>query len=361
MQLTSTKTSRGDTIVEVLVAILIVSLVLAGAYVTAAHALTATRQAQERSEALKLIEGQAEALRTVSAVNPLPSPNAFTDLDSFCLNANMNYALADAFNNPPAPMGQVVSLKNDTAGAYSPTCTMQLPSGSSTVTYNLSIDRCETAPYPDPDTGSTADVDCDSGSDIDVGGGPVFIIRARWDQLGGGGRDEASLLYRVYPFSASGSSGEASANAAAAGSLNANICDCSCEPEPPICITSPGGSSHTNEPPLYLYNADLFNNTTIPPGLTILSCVWTFDDPTAATAFTETDDCQPGDHIGPCFPDIKNADVKVGSYPNVTLVVTFSNGVTSPPHLYDQQEIPYESTDYTPDEFPAIGCSNPAT
>src|SRR5580704_4693224 len=101
MHIMPTKTNRGDTIVEVLVAILIVSLILAGAYVTAAHSLTATREAQESSEALKLIEGQAEALRTVSNVNPLPPApdNVFAYPDSFCLNASNNYAIAEPFKN----------------------------------------------------------------------------------------------------------------------------------------------------------------------------------------------------------------------------------------------------------------------
>ncbi len=59
--------SRGDTIVEVLISIAIVSLVLAGAYVTTNRSLQATRGAQERAVALKLSESQLERLKGLMA------------------------------------------------------------------------------------------------------------------------------------------------------------------------------------------------------------------------------------------------------------------------------------------------------
>ena len=72
---------RGDTIVEVLVAIAVVSLVLTGAYVTTNHSLIDTRAAQERGDALKLAESQLEELRSLAATN-----NAvFTQTSPFCL------------------------------------------------------------------------------------------------------------------------------------------------------------------------------------------------------------------------------------------------------------------------------------
>lgn len=63
-------TERGDTIVEVLITIAIVSLVLGGAYVTTNRSLLATRSAQERSIALKLAESQIERLKSIIAANP---------------------------------------------------------------------------------------------------------------------------------------------------------------------------------------------------------------------------------------------------------------------------------------------------
>ena len=49
----SIKSSRGDTIVEVLLAIAITSVVLAGAYVAVSGSMKASRAAQERGEAVK--------------------------------------------------------------------------------------------------------------------------------------------------------------------------------------------------------------------------------------------------------------------------------------------------------------------
>jgi prepilin-type N-terminal cleavage/methylation domain-containing protein len=54
---------RGDTLVEVLIAIVIVATVIGGAYVVSNRSLQATRGAQERSTALKLAEAQFEQLK----------------------------------------------------------------------------------------------------------------------------------------------------------------------------------------------------------------------------------------------------------------------------------------------------------
>lgn len=58
---------RGDTIVEVLISIAVISLVLGGAFVTTNRSLQGTRQAQERVNATKLVESQIEQLRAVAA------------------------------------------------------------------------------------------------------------------------------------------------------------------------------------------------------------------------------------------------------------------------------------------------------
>ena len=54
---------RGDTIVEVLISMLIVSIVLAGAYVTVNKAAIGVRNSQEHAEALKLAQSQVEQVR----------------------------------------------------------------------------------------------------------------------------------------------------------------------------------------------------------------------------------------------------------------------------------------------------------
>lgn len=61
---------RGDTIIEVLIVIAVISLVLAGAYVTTNRSLLATRAAQERGNALKLAETQIEEIKGLASTNP---------------------------------------------------------------------------------------------------------------------------------------------------------------------------------------------------------------------------------------------------------------------------------------------------
>jgi len=56
-------TERGDTIVEVLIAIGIISLILVSAYAITAKNTAALQRNQERTEAQHLVEGQIEALR----------------------------------------------------------------------------------------------------------------------------------------------------------------------------------------------------------------------------------------------------------------------------------------------------------
>ncbi|HSX44027.1 MAG TPA: hypothetical protein VLE69_01900 [Candidatus Saccharimonadales bacterium] len=55
--------NRGDTIVEVLIAIVVVSMVLGAAFVLSNRSAKNTRQAQERGEALKYVESQIEQIK----------------------------------------------------------------------------------------------------------------------------------------------------------------------------------------------------------------------------------------------------------------------------------------------------------
>lgn len=74
---------RGDTLVEVLIAIAVVSLVLGGAYVTTNRSLQATRGAQERAVALKLAESQVERLKGLMSTN---SATVMATTAPFCIS-----------------------------------------------------------------------------------------------------------------------------------------------------------------------------------------------------------------------------------------------------------------------------------
>ncbi len=80
---------RGDTIVEVLICVLIVSMVLAGAYVTTQRSSSGIRNSQEHAEALKLIQSQIEQLRSNAAAQPTATvPKIFTiSAQPFCMVA----------------------------------------------------------------------------------------------------------------------------------------------------------------------------------------------------------------------------------------------------------------------------------
>lgn len=60
---------NGDTIVEVLIVIAIISLVLGGAFASSRSSLVATQQSHERGEAVKFLEQQLELLKAAAEGN----------------------------------------------------------------------------------------------------------------------------------------------------------------------------------------------------------------------------------------------------------------------------------------------------
>lgn len=148
--------AKGDTIVEVLLALAVVSAVLGGAYVSSNRSLNSTRDSQERGEAIKLAEGQLERIKGTAKTNAvLFSTNAIFCLDDTSVMQNNG-------------MGSVPALNSDTLVSpnYNAQCIKQ-PSG---VSYYMSVQRT----------------------------GNQFTVRARWNKLGGG-QNEVKITYRIYP------------------------------------------------------------------------------------------------------------------------------------------------------------------
>lgn len=138
--------NRGDTIVEVLISIAIVSVVLTGAFVSARRSLATSQRSQERGEATKLVEDQMERLKSVAySTNEGEGIFAPALSQPFCLNA-----------------------------------TSELRTGGDCVMGPLSR--------------YTAQITRGSGADINT-----FTVGIVWDKLGGGQQERISAVYRVYP------------------------------------------------------------------------------------------------------------------------------------------------------------------
>lgn len=150
----------GDTIVEVLIAIAVTSLMLTGAFTSARQSTVGTRKSQERVEALKVAEEQLEYLRELTAV----------DGNNFTASGQPDYTCV---TNGAAWQGlptNFLSPEDFTNTSYHPTACTRTPAAG--VSYYPTIVR----------TG--------------LPGNYTFKIHVRWDQLGGG-MEEATLAYRL--------------------------------------------------------------------------------------------------------------------------------------------------------------------
>lgn len=198
----------GDTIVEVLIAILLVAVILGGAYATANQSLLATRESQERGEALTLAEGQLEGLRglaqSVTASTQPPPYDVFNEPDIFCLSQSVGgtTTLNDAFNDNPvtgkpiavSDMPTITEESQDgltyTGGAGG--CMQNFQSGG--FFYDVAIDRCDSA---DIGTFPAAESSCFTyGSE--PADSALFIVHVRWDSVNSTTKNEVTLQYRIY-------------------------------------------------------------------------------------------------------------------------------------------------------------------
>lgn len=123
--------NHGDTIVEVLIAIAIVSLTLAGGYASANHSANATRTSQERGEALKWAETQVEQIKA----SQTEMPSTTTD---FCYDTSLTLS-----TNTPCTLTNGIDYKakisQTTPGSFSVMVTWDPIDTSSTVN-NVELD-----------------------------------------------------------------------------------------------------------------------------------------------------------------------------------------------------------------------------
>jgi prepilin-type N-terminal cleavage/methylation domain-containing protein len=159
---------RGDTIVEVLIAMAIVSSVLGISYSTVSRSKKTIQNAQERSQALRLVEGQVEQLRSF-ATDTAKVVTLNVQNNIFCFNKT------SAVDATP-------KIYNAYAGAVT------------TVPSNPDAD---TAPYQSDCIDSSTGVAYSLSIDPPPSGGNTYIFRARWDRIGGGAKQEVYIAFRA--------------------------------------------------------------------------------------------------------------------------------------------------------------------
>lgn len=151
----------GDTIVEVLLAVVVVGLAVGLGYGVASRGLKANRQAQERVEALKQVESQTERLKKLATTDTGEGADTIFRSGAFCLVGD---GVIVAEDTPPTDLAD--DPLNNTV--YNSACIQGL--------YHLSITPTETGPNV-----------------------KEFSIKARWFGLGGQDKEESVINYRVYP------------------------------------------------------------------------------------------------------------------------------------------------------------------
>lgn len=156
----SRRNQVGDTIVEVVIAVMVVSVLLAGAFAVTNRSARAVRDSEEHAQALQLLQGQLELLRHAAA-----QPATLTALPSisqpFCLDS------AGVIHQPASTSSQCLITSSFGAG--------------STLGYRLAI----VSPTSSPATCNTSS--CST---------TTFNLTASWPSLNGG-TNTVYLSYKV--------------------------------------------------------------------------------------------------------------------------------------------------------------------
>jgi prepilin-type N-terminal cleavage/methylation domain-containing protein len=104
---------RGDTMIEVLLAMAVVGLSLGIAYGIANRAIATGRNAQERTEATKLAESQIEVLKSTTVTSNLPTN---IDTEAYCILPGKGWVKvvpdAPALPTDPTPVPECTGVND---------------------------------------------------------------------------------------------------------------------------------------------------------------------------------------------------------------------------------------------------------
>jgi hypothetical protein len=267
---------RGDTIVEVLISVAIISLILVGAYGITTRSKNTLQDTAEHQQSSSLIATQVEQIRINKGIpgGCFVNGNASSDTGRTC------YFTAAGSNN----------------------C------ASTNVCYHVII-------TPTTNTADSTDPLVNTN----------YHVSATWDSLLGE-QSSTDVYYRLsvtnpaYVATASPSGGGGGGGAAGVGGGSTDpgspdiATSCYAVPSAPICAGSGsssgsggggsssggsgGGSSSAPKTWHYHYNVLFINNTTAIPDSEIDHCVWKFNDGSAS----RTDSCHYGDSFRHTFP-----------------------------------------------------------
>lgn len=149
----------GDTIVEVLISLLVIGLAIGISYGIASRSLKAARQAQERTEAVKIAEGQIERIKGVLAGNNATDKTKVLDSNTvFCISS-----AGSAVSFPGTYGTNIPDINTDDLTNYPAECSQGL--------YKIVVDEESDSRYS---------------------------VVVRWDSLGSSKREEVNIKYRVY-------------------------------------------------------------------------------------------------------------------------------------------------------------------
>jgi type II secretory pathway pseudopilin PulG len=156
--------NNGDTIIEVLIALAVISLVLVGAYVSTQKSTLDVRDSQEHTEALKLLQTQIESIKGLSVGG---DTSVFHTGSLFCIKQDSSGIAAASPLHPTLPPASTDTFSND---YYAPECKNFGKGGF----YNVAIHY-------------------ESGTN-------TFNLVVRWTSVHGS-TDEVAMSYKAYPGS----------------------------------------------------------------------------------------------------------------------------------------------------------------
>ena len=283
--------SRGDTIIEVLIAIAIVSLILAGAYQLSRRSLNTVRDSQEHSQARQIAQAQLENLNNKGGII---SPDRCFDPSGNAQTGTSNTCSFDSKNN------------NNCDPAIEAYC------------YVVSIEQ----PIP-----------------LDT----TYKVTISWDRIGGG-KDNVSMFYRLGPGSAN------SGIASISDYCSVNRFDTGCHYIPgPGPIPDPACGN-----PCYNWWGGYSNGAPASQDSVVESCTWDWGDGTITSgpATDPANACKHGQSIWHFFP-VNAAFMAAHPYPSgclglpdsdvyvVTQTMHFNNGAADDTDSRPGQRVPW--------------------